>query len=68
MGKIFIILHIILLFSFLQAEQTKHSQKKTEIALNLKHNHTKDSIEEKSKNLHSEPKSSKKPKKGRPSF
>jgi murein DD-endopeptidase len=63
MGKFFIILQIILLFSFLQAEQTKHSQKKTDIALNLKHNHAKDSIEEKNKNLHNEPKSNKKPKK-----
>ena len=62
MGKIFIILYIVQLFSFIQAEQTKHSLKKTELALNLKHNHGKDSIEEKSKNIHSEPKSNKKPK------
>lgn len=63
MGKIFIILHIILSLSFVQAEQTKHSLKKTELALNLKHNHAKDSMEEKSKNIQSEPKSNKKPKK-----
>jgi murein DD-endopeptidase len=62
MGKIFITLYI-LLFSFLQAEQTKHAQKKNEVALNLKHGHTKDSIEEKSKNLHSDTKSNKKSKK-----
>jgi murein DD-endopeptidase MepM/ murein hydrolase activator NlpD len=62
MGKIFIILYIFI-FSFLQAEQTKHPQKKTDVALNLKHTHSKDSIEDKSKNSQNESKSNKKSKK-----